>query len=69
MRWLIGQDDPDVTWAGPEWISIEDAADMCNTTAEEIQALVRARKLSATVEQGTWEIYARGLYEVLDSLR
>ena len=69
MGWLIGQDDPDVTWSGPEWISIEDAADMCNTTPETIRALVRSRKISATVEQGTLEIYARGLYEVLDSLR
>lgn len=69
MGWLIGQDDPDVFWAGPEWISIKDAADMCNTTPETIRALVRSRKISATVEQGTLEIYARGLYEVLDSLR
>lgn len=66
MGWLIGQDDPDVTWAGPEWISIKDAASMCDVTIEQIQHLVRGRSLSASVCCGNWEIYARGIYGVLD---
>ena len=66
MSWLIGQDDSDVTWAGPEWISIEDAASMCDATIEQIQRLVKGRSLSASVYRGNWEIYARGIYGVVD---
>lgn len=68
MGWLIGQDDPDIAWAGPDWVPVEDAADMLDTSNNDVVALSKAGWLSASCYKGSWEVYAKSVILALGSL-
>ena len=68
MGWLIGQDDPDISWAGPDWVPVEDAADMLDSSNDDVVALAKAGWLSASCYKGKWEVYAKSVIFALGSL-
>lgn len=65
MSWLIGQDDPDIVWAGPEWISMQEATEILDTDAQGVQELIRKRILSAAKINNETIIYAKSIYIAL----
>ena len=68
VSWLIGQDCPDVSWAGPDWVPVEDVADMLDTSNGDVIALAKSGWLSASCYKGKWEVYAKSVIAALGSL-
>lgn len=65
MSWLIGQNDPDIVWAGPEWISMQEASEILGTDTQGVQDLMRKRALSAARINNEISVYAKSIYIAL----
>ena len=68
MGWLIGQDEPDIVWAGPEWISMQEASEILETDTQGVQDLIRKRVLSAVKINNEICIYAKSIYIALSEM-
>lgn len=66
MGWLIGQDEPDIVWAGPDWISENDAASILEIDADQLHKLaLSTHRISMSNENGVWEVYAKSIFLLL----